>query len=153
MVSLAIAEESTENIPDQASQDSLRNNALWYPEIPESHLHLNEASFVGIRTMTAGFEPGCYTLFRDTSNPEPLVKVSAIWEENYLASIDFQYSTGRILRLGHQIEVDPEEQEVVTFNINGTEGEVIKTIKIGAAESDDALSGEAGALNCFQVCG
>jgi hypothetical protein len=154
MVSLAIAERCLDNTPDQASQDSLRDNALWYPAIPESHLHLNETSFVGKRTLTSGFEPFCYVLFRDTSNPRPLVEVSALWEGNYLASIDFHYTTGGILRLGRQVDVRPEQQFVITFDIDGTEGEVIETIKIGAAESANPWYGEAaGILICFEVCG
>lgn len=70
MVSLAIAETSYSCLESQADEvEPLRDSALWFPEIPESHLHLNETCFTGIDTPTSEFRPLCYTLFGGLKSP------------------------------------------------------------------------------------
>jgi hypothetical protein len=44
MVSLAVAENCPSGPPDTTAE-SLRENALWFPDIPESQLQLNEFHF------------------------------------------------------------------------------------------------------------
>lgn len=61
MVSFAIAEEvSSLPLNNQLyGTTSLRDNALWFPDIPESHLQLNETYFTNSDTAISGFRPLC----------------------------------------------------------------------------------------------
>lgn len=147
MVSLAVAEKYTRGPPVKA--ESFRDNALWFPDIPENHLQLNEAYFTGINDPASGFEPLFYALFRDMCNPRPLTKVIVLWEGCYIATIDFHYATGDIVRLGRPRD-DYRDYEII-FDIDGAAGEVIKSMKIGRAEHEDALYGKPGRLISLQV--
>jgi hypothetical protein len=65
MVSFAIAETSSLPLNSQPNDViSLRYNALWFPDIPESHLQLNETYFQSRDKAVSGFRPLC-CYFRD----------------------------------------------------------------------------------------
>lgn len=151
MVSLAVAENCPSGPPDTTAE-SLRENALWFPDIPESHLQLNEIHFADHYNPGLEFEPLCYAIFRDATNQRALMKISVRWERHYIAKIDFHCSTGEVLSIGRVNEdVDAHYAKTKSFDIDGTGGEVIKEIKIGRLEQKDRLCGEPGQLNSIKV--
>jgi hypothetical protein len=103
MVSFAIAEEvSSLPLNNQLyGTTSLRDNALWFPDIPESHLQLNETYFTNSDTAISGFRPLCCE-FGHVTNPGSLSEVK-LYQTNYEAkvlAIDCHYDTGDVQRLG-----------------------------------------------------
>jgi hypothetical protein len=69
------------------------------PDIPESHLQLNETYFQSRDKAVSGFRPLC-CYFRDSTNPRSLLKVVAIADYQKVVTIDFHYGTRDIQRLG-----------------------------------------------------
>lgn len=155
MVSLAIAETSYSCLEGPADKaESLRDSALWFPEIPESHLHLNETCFTGIDTPASEFRPLCYVLFGGSSvtNLQPLTKISVLSRGSCIIVIDFHYDTGSIRRLGrqrHQLSA----YETSDFLIDSVQGEVIKTIEVDLDHEDVESSWKHGRLRSFKVSG
>ena len=132
MVSLASAETSYPRLPGPADEaESLRESALWYPEIPERHLHLNETCFTGINTPLSEFRPLCYTLFGGPSvtNLQSLTKVSVVFQQSCMRAIEFFYDTGNIRRLGRPRQRSSTD-ETSYLLINGAQGEGIKMFEI-----------------------
>jgi hypothetical protein len=131
MVSLAIAETSYSCLDGPADKaDSLRDSALWFPKIPESHLHLNETYFTGINAPAFEFRPLCYTLFGGSGvTNQSLTKISVLCRGSSVMAIDFHYDTSNIRRLGRQ-RLRPSAYNTSCFLIDGAQGEVIKTIKV-----------------------
>lgn len=151
MVSLAITENCPNDPPDTTA-DLLRDNALWFPDIPEPHLQLNEIHSAENRNLGSGFEPLCYAIFRDATNQRSLMKISVLWQLNYMAKIDFNCSTGDVLRIDRALEGGLEnENEAMSFDIDDIGGEVIEEIKIGRLEAKDGLFGESGKVYSFEV--
>jgi hypothetical protein len=147
MVSLAIA-ETFEGAANKA--ESLRDSALWYPDIPETRLHLNETCFPGINTSNSSeFRPFCYTLFGGATILEPLTKISVLCSGDYIWAIDFHYDTGNIQRLGHQ-PYKLSSCDTLYFLIDGAGGEIIETIEVDLKTSLAHPEG-VGKLRSFQV--
>ena len=153
MVSLAVGETSypcLEGLADAA--ESLRNSALWFPEIPDKPLHLNESSFTGADTPVSKFRPLCYTLFGGSgiTSFQALTEISVLFESTSLMMIDFHYDTGEIRRLGRQCTCNPLSvwEQTSAFHVDGAHGEVIKTIEV------DLIHGpkwKMGRLRSFKV--
>lgn len=101
MVSLAIAETSSPALDSPLNETTcLRDNALWFPSIPESHLQFNETNFSDINTALSGFRPLC-CLFGDATNPTKLAKVLVTVSETCeTLAIDCYYDNGNVRRLG-----------------------------------------------------
>lgn len=108
MVSLAIAETLSETSSETASAIlndqpnkaiSLRDSALWFPSIPQSHLQLNDTNFKGMDTAASGFQPLC-CLYSDVTDPKIISKVSVASELNQVLTIHCYYNTGNVGRLG-----------------------------------------------------
>jgi hypothetical protein len=78
------------------------------------------------------------------------MKISVLWVSN-IAAIDFHYSMGNTTRLGRLTCEEYEVDWSMSCDIDGPGGEVIKKIKISRRKMIDALAGEAGGLNSFQV--
>lgn len=110
-----------ENCSDDLLHESksLRNNALWFPDIPERHLQLNETYFAGIYNPASDFEPLFYTIFRDATHPRHLMKISVFWEGCDIAAIDFHYSLGDSSRLGHLSESESDIDDSMSCDIDG----------------------------------
>jgi hypothetical protein len=156
MVSLAIAETFCPYVEGPVDEaELLRGSALWFPGIPEGHLHLNETCFTGIDTPASEFRPLCYTLFGGVANLQPLTKVSILSRGDQIMVIDFHYDTGNIRRLvrqRHQLSA----YETECFLIDGAEGEVIETIEVDLetplADREDVESfWKHGRLRTFKV--
>jgi hypothetical protein len=143
-----VAENCSDDPLDESK--SLRNNALWFPDIPEGHLQLNETYFSGIYNPASEFEPLFYTIFRDATHPRHLVRISVIWDLAYISAIDFHYSLGSSSRFGRLYEPGSPD-EIMSYDIDGPGGEVIKKIKISRRKTTDAVSSEPGGLDSFQV--
>ena len=131
MVSLAITEASYSCFDGPADRaDSLRDNALWFPEIPESHLHLNETCFTGINVPASEFRPLCYILFGGSGvTNQFLTKISVLCRGSSVMAIDFHYDTNNIRRLGRR-RLRPSAYDTSHFFIDGAQGEVIETIEV-----------------------
>ncbi|KAL9100090.1 MAG: hypothetical protein Q9163_004498 [Psora crenata] len=133
MVSLAIVETTYPRLPVSADEaESLRETALWFPEIPERHLYLNETSFTGIKTPLSEFRPLCYILLGapGVNDLQNLTKVSVVFQHYCIIAIEFHYDTGNIKRLGPRRQ-QPNADETSSMLINGAQGECIKMIEVG----------------------
>lgn len=150
MVSLAIGE----NCLTDTTADSFRDNALWFPDIPKKHLILNEDCYAGNRSPLLEFWPLCYVIFRDPTNPRPLTKISVVFQMDYIAKIEFHYSTGDVLGIGHldvRCSITDHEFQTKSFDIDGAAGEVIKEIRLGCYKDEDGGYSERGMLCSFKV--
>ena len=111
---------------------SLREDALWYPAVPDVDLCLNEASFIGESPSTAGYRPLCWTLFGGTNGIylRHLTQV-AVTRLGKLVSIEFLYETNGVpderRKLGrHSLT---ENSETMRFPIDGPGGEIITMVE------------------------
>jgi hypothetical protein len=91
MVSLAI------QLPYGTASVGFVNNALWYPDIPERSLQLNEIYFKSRTTVESGFQPLCISM--DRGSPSKLTLITE-FETSKTRAIRCLYDTGRIQRLG-----------------------------------------------------
>lgn len=130
MVSLAIATSHpyVDGLVDEA--ESIRDRAIWFPEIPESHLLLNETFFTGINTSGSEFQPLSYILFGGSSvtNIQHLTKISMLYTHG-VEAIDFHYDTSNIRRLGRQ-RYQLSEYDTSYFLIDGVGGEIVDSIEV-----------------------
>jgi hypothetical protein len=100
MVSLAVAETLSHQLKGRPNKIiSLRDSALWFPHIPESHLQLNEGGFRSSRTAASGFRPLCCT-FGNTKNPASPFKISIISKFRHTLTIKCHYDTHDVKKLG-----------------------------------------------------
>lgn len=74
-----------------------------------------------------------------------------LWEYTYISAIDFHYSLGNTSRLGRLDRSEDKVSHSMSCDIDGPGGEVIKKIKISRRKASDALAGEPGGLDSFQV--
>ena len=103
MVSLAIAETSSPMLNNQPNETiSLRDSALWFPNIPETDLQLSVTDVRGFDNASSGFRPLC-CLFGDVANPAVLSKVLVALSDNRVVDIHCHYDTKGIRRLSSVI--------------------------------------------------
>lgn len=139
MVSLAIAETSHARLESPTDQtESLRDSALWFPDVPASHLYLNETCFTGVDTPFSEFRPLCYTSFIGSglSGLRFVTNISVLFKGSCIMAIDFHYDTGNIRRLGYQSH-QLSEYETSEFLLDGAHGELLEMIEV---DLDTSLS-------------
>ncbi|KAL9131737.1 MAG: hypothetical protein Q9217_000412 [Psora testacea] len=113
-------------------QPPLRENALWYPTVPDVKLYLNEASFTGKSPSTTGYRPLFWTLFGGPNGIylRHLIQVTVTRLGNLL-SIEFHYDTDEIpaerRMLGRHTPID--YSETMRFPIDGPGGEIITMVE------------------------
>jgi hypothetical protein len=133
LVSLAIADSSYPSLGSVTGDEtkSVRDTALWFPDVPGSHLHFNERCFTGIDTPVSQFQPLYYILFAGSgiNHEQRLTKISALFQERLVMMIDFHFDIGDVRRLGHQHQ-DLSEYQVCDFSIDGANEEVPETIEV-----------------------
>jgi hypothetical protein len=105
MLSVAIPETRPPRLPGQPIKTiSLRDNALWYPDIPKSHLHLNEAFLKEQKNALYGFRPLCCML-GDATDTTSLSKIVVVQDGNrtppHPVAISCYYHTGDVQGLAH----------------------------------------------------
>jgi hypothetical protein len=124
MVSFAIAETSS-SLPLNNQLNnviSLRDDALWFPDIPESNLQLNETYFHSQDKAVSGFRPLCYCL-RASTSPGSLLKVVAIADsQKAVVRIEFDYATIDRQILGRLID-DPWSRTISEYFVKREAGE------------------------------
>jgi hypothetical protein len=100
MVSLAIADTLSPN-KNSNKTISLRDNAIWFPRIPEDYLQLNKSQVKSTNTATFGFRPMC-CLFSESTNPARILKVSVTLQADSFETLVLycHYDTGDIRKLG-----------------------------------------------------
>ena len=135
---------------------SLRDTALWFPDIPPSNWHLNEDCFIGKDTPTSEFRPLYYTLFGGPGGTRLrfLRRVSVFYLATCIKAIDFHYSTSDTQRLGHLQLLGPEK--ILNLDIHGPQGETIENIDVDVdlqfANHEGAASfWKHGRLRSFKV--
>jgi hypothetical protein len=100
MVDIAITETLSPPLNGQPNKFvSLRDSALWFPNIPESHLQVNENYFKGPNPAASGFQPLC-CISRELTNLGSLSKITVLSTSSDVLVIDCHYDTGNIQRLG-----------------------------------------------------
>ncbi|KAL9101967.1 MAG: hypothetical protein Q9163_002825 [Psora crenata] len=138
MVSLGVAERLPSHLKRSIMQSkSLRDAALWYPDIPEPGLHLNDDCFTG-EDPSARYRPLHWTLFggpggiylRSLTNISVTFKLC--WGGAYLRGIEFHYNTDEVpaelRKLGRYRPTG--DDRVVRFPIDGPGGEIIETVEV-----------------------
>jgi len=135
MIGLGATERFVSDIALPLEQrGSLRDTALWYPNIPESNLHLNESSFIGENPLTAQYRPLFWVHFGGPGGIylQHLIGISAL-DLGLLCSIEFHYNKEKVStvsrRLGRRKET--EYSRVIRFSIDGPGGERIETVEVG----------------------
>ena len=133
MVSLGVAEKFSPGIEMSIQTKTLRDSALWYPDIPESGLCLNDDSFTGEDPSAIGYRPLCLALFGGPGGIylRSLTEIS-VTRLGPLCSIDFHYNTDKVpaewCKLGrHKCT---EYEQVMRFAIDGPGGEIIDTVEV-----------------------
>ena len=160
MVSLAIGETSCPHLRGPADEaESLRDSALWFPEIPESHLHLNETCFTGIDTPASEFRPLCYTLFGGPGGTslQSLTRIEVLFQQSCVRAIDFHYNTGNVRRLGYRRQ-QLSAHDTSYLLIDGAQGEAVEMIEVDLEPCSTDLEDVAsfwkyGRLRSFKVSG
>ena len=146
MVSVGIAESFSSCQNDSPYEiESLRDIASWYPEIPESHLHLNESCF----TADALTQPVHYISVGGPRGADfqSLFKISVLYVKGDIMAIDFHYHTGEVRRLGH-LPNNASMYQTSQFSIDGAEGEIISGLTV---ELDHRTNERAGRLTSLTV--
>ena len=136
-MSLAVADTSSPNSSNKTI--SLRDNALWFPRIPEDYLQLNKNYVKSTNTTISGFRPLC-CLFRDATNLAELSKVSVTSDvESFKTSaFDCYYDTGEIRRLGPSIySTSTQNYERENTETEKTESYIVKRT---AKEAKDIIT-------------
>ena len=132
MVSLAVAECVPAEKAIEESK-SLRDSALWYPEIPPINLHLNDDYFTARGSSTTRFQPLCWTMFGGSGGIylRHLTGISVTCR-GPLRGIEFHYNIENVpvdcRKLGRY--KSSEYDKVMRFPIDGPGGEVIHAIKV-----------------------
>jgi hypothetical protein len=128
---------TAENCPSDTAVKSFRDDALWFPDIPENHLLMNESSFAfaGKIKPSSKFKPLCYAVFRYSTNHRSLTKISLHWLSGFIGKIAFHYSIGDVIEMGLVNDVCYKYDRVSSFDIDGAGGETIEDIKIGRPET------------------
>ena len=132
LVSLSVAEATKplEKLPEER-KSSLRDDALWYPNVPGVGLCLNEASFTGEPPSAPGYRPLVWILFGGPKGIwlRHLTQVSVRCNAN-LYDIEFHYDTdwlpGTEMKLGRRHLVS--NPEPLRFNVDGRGGEIITAL-------------------------
>lgn len=133
MVSIAIpAAQSPPLREPQINSISLRESALWYPDIPKGCLELNEAWFEEQDQCDAafGFRPLCCIL-SDTTNAASVSKIVVVQDDNRtpppIVAVGCHYDTGDVQELALSNQAISFAR-VSRYLIDRTAGEVADTI-------------------------
>ena len=135
MTSLAIAGPLSRNHDGLTVKESLLENALWLPDIPQSNLQWNMPCFTATEDLTTSFRPLCYVLFKDIPD---LTRVTAFSTISGILAIDFHDSAGNVRRLGPKCFRN-RKFETTYFPINGRGGEKIIRIDIHKHKKFDSF--------------
>ncbi|KAI9872225.1 MAG: hypothetical protein M1830_001895 [Pleopsidium flavum] len=134
MVSLGVAEKLSSHIEMSMMQSkSLRDTALWYPNIPEPGLCLNDDYFTGEDPSAVGYRPLCWKLFGGPGGIylQSLTDIS-VTRLGSLCGIEFHYNTDEVpaewRKLGRRKST--EYEQVMRFPIDGPGGEIIETVEV-----------------------
>ncbi|KAI0532871.1 hypothetical protein GGR58DRAFT_522393 [Xylaria digitata] len=149
---------ATTKLPQQISpKNTIRSLGLWYPDIPDSTLSLNESSFSRCSASTNGFQPLLWANFGGPSGKflQHLTKISVkVGQEwNRMICISFEYNTEvptEYRSLGFGRPPDRPSPQFLdrcdrweSFDIDGPGGEIINGIKLllGYDGSEDMILG------------
>jgi hypothetical protein len=129
MVELAIKETLSPPLNGQPNKIvSLRDSALWFPNIPDSYLQVEKTYFEGFDPAASGFQPLC-CIFRKVTNAGSLSKISVISKSSGVLVIDCHYDTGNIQRLGPPDQSSPgENKDTLVYLIKRKAGEDVEKI-------------------------
>ena len=159
MVSLSIPEEAfAGGLNATPNELSLRETALWYPDVPPTNLELNEKDFPSRAASLSDFLPAFYVRFdgSDRKVRDNLVKVTATFNGSRLDNIDFYFEAeGGAVRheqLGRGYQ--PFAVSTHSFDIDGARGERIEWIDLSLRPHggpSTPLYLQNGELRGFQV--
>jgi len=133
MVSLAVGDfpHPVESAIEESK--SLRDFALWYPELPPVNVHLNDDYFTARISSTTKYQPLCWTMFGGSGGEylRYLTGISVTYG-GILHGIEFHYNTENVpvecRKLGRY--KPSEYDKIMHFPINGPDGEVIDAIEV-----------------------
>lgn len=126
MVSLTVYRHDSQQAP---SGTTLRNSALWYPDIPGPALNINEGSCLPPRNCETSFWPLFWHSFGGPGGRDlrHLTRISFFYYGT-LRRMDFFYEDGRQGTFGRHNRND--RTEATEFLIDGPGGELIGAIEV-----------------------
>lgn len=115
---------------------------MWFPEVPSSNIHVNEASFLGKMNNRMAFQPMCCALFGGPGG-EYLRSLKGLsvtfhgWSRPRILNIEFRYLNSKkgipfiCQNIPRYNRHDQENTPTVEYlNIDGAGGECIKDIEV-----------------------
>ncbi|CAI0646924.1 unnamed protein product [Colletotrichum noveboracense] len=133
IVSLSVYCQSSS--PNRTAQDGnrLRNSGMWYPDVPEQTLCLNEASFPPKEHYLSGYKPLFWTSFGGPGGIylRNLTRLSVIWGGGGIRRIDFAYDIP--VPSEHRTfgcQAPGEWTKAIDFAIDGAGGEFINAVEV-----------------------
>ncbi|KAI9680622.1 MAG: hypothetical protein M1817_004062 [Caeruleum heppii] len=160
MVTLGLPTDTKSRRSAHAEESlSVREAALWFPNIPPEHFDLNEENFIGRSAKLAEYTPLVHLNFGGNNGEQlrSLVRISVLCGDSTIYGIEFHY-TGDLKSqiLGHFCPepMSWSKEETFDFSIDGTGGEVIVGMDVDVEDEDEEKSSAGwryGALRSFQV--
>ena len=120
---------------------------MWFPDIPEHQLQLNDASFTGKKAPSPEYQPLSYVLFQGTGriHPYSLTKVSTLARGDGITAVDFHCEDGSIKRLGCQL-FGRVACTTTSFSIDNKSREMIESVE---ADLDYSRAGHEKGKNFY----
>ena len=116
------------------SKMSLRQAALWYPNIPPNKLLLNEKSFAGQGPLSANYRPLCWIHFGGPGGKSlDYVQGNLVQFSHGLHGLQFVYDEAYGRRHSDKLGrcKEQESQFKPLFPIDGVKGERIDSVHVG----------------------
>lgn len=134
----------------------LRKSGMWYPDVPEQKLCLNEASFPPREHYLSGYKPLFWTSFGGPGGIylRNLTNLSVIWGGGGIRRIDFAFDIpvpSEHKTLGCQ--APGEWTKAIDFAIDGAGGEFINAVEVFQHYPDEGYPWlvEEGTVVAFKV--
>ncbi|CAH0046301.1 unnamed protein product [Clonostachys solani] len=143
IVALGIAQRRD---PEPQPEKSLKESAIWYPEIAHYPVCLNEKVLPNRQLYSTGYFPLFWVSFGGVGgkdlellNSIQITMVDGIW------AMAFAYSDGREMetlgRHNYNMDLDPEALNIEAYEIDGSRGERISSISLWY-DSDTFVPGQ-----------
>lgn len=144
MTKLAVAPSLTLNIHQPPAMATLRNQAFWHPDIPDTSLFIREQGLPSVTYFTKKYRPIRWVHFGGPGGEylRHITKMDvAVQSLPFRFSFEFHYGGLSVprehARLSMRPSNVPEPTELEEFLIDGSHGEVVKDIAVYVRIRDD----------------
>ncbi|KAL4908327.1 hypothetical protein BDW74DRAFT_147255, partial [Aspergillus multicolor] len=142
MVCISVWGRRMGGLKKEKQHESLMDNLLWFPELPDLTAHLNASSAFGsLESSSRGFRPVISTSFGGPGGVDlhSLLRVSATFNWDCLVNIGFNYKSDVTRRPQRMLSQNQSNVGIQSMEINGPEGEFIEKIEVGTRECEPGL--------------